>query len=61
MDRRNDKANNRYELRNRKQNNRNGGLSINKHGSNDKEEEEEEVDRPHQRRHVDEANNRDPK
>ena len=36
-------------------------MSINKHGSNDKEEEEEkEVDRPHQKRRVDEANNKDP-
>ena len=61
MDGRNDKANNRYGLRNREHNNRDGGLSINKHGSNDKEEEEEgEDDRPHQRRRVNEENNKDP-
>ena len=60
MDGRNDKANNQYGLRNRKHNNRNDGLSINKQGSDKKEEEEEEVDHPHQRHHVDKANNRDP-
>ena len=63
MGNRNDEANNRYRLRNRKQNNCNGGLSINKQGSDDteeEEEEEEEVDRPHQRRRVDEANTGDP-
>ena len=58
MDGRNDKANNRYGLRNREQRNGNDALSINEHGSNDGEEEEEEGEnnRPHQRRHVDEAN-----
>ena len=60
MDGMNDKANNRYGLRNRKHNNCDGGLSINKHGSNNEEEEGEEDDLPHQRRRVDEANNGDP-
>ena len=57
MDGRNDKSNNLYGLRNRENNNRDGGLSINKHGSNKKEEED---DRPHQRRRIDETNNGDP-
>ena len=60
MDGRNDEANNQYGLRNRKHNKLDYGLSINKQGSDNKEEEEEEVDRPHQRRRVDEANNGDP-
>ena len=43
MDGRNDKAaNNRYELRNRKHINRNGGLSISGQGSGNKEEGKEE-------------------
>ena len=62
MDGRNDKAaNNQYELRNREHSNRNGGLSITGQGSGDEEEgkeEEEEVVRPHQRRHVDQADNK---
>ena len=59
---RNDKANNQYGLWNREHINREGGLIINKHGSNngDKDkEEEDEVNRPHQRRRVDEADNED--
>jgi hypothetical protein len=60
MDGRNDKANNQCRLKNRKHNNHDGGLSIDEQGSNAKEEEEEEGDRPHQRCHVDEANNGDP-
>ena len=63
MDGRNDKDSNQYGLRNSKHNNRDGGLSINEHGSNnDKEEEEEEGedDRPHLRRRVNEENNEDP-
>ena len=60
MDSRNDKANNRYGLRNREHINHNDGLSINRQGSGDKEkveEEEEEGNRPHQRRCVDLADN----
>ena len=60
---RNDEANNQYGLRNRKHNYHNDILSLDKQGSNTKEEEEkeeEEVDHPHQRRHVNEANNGDP-
>ena len=34
-------------------------MSINEHGSNNKEEEEGEDDLPHQRRRVDETNNGD--
>ena len=57
MDGRNDKANNQYGLRNHDHINRNGGLSINKNGSNNgEEEEEEENNHPHQRRRVDKAN-----
>ena len=59
MDGRNDEANDPYRLRNRKHNNRDGGLSINKHGSDHEEEKEEQNDCPHQRRRVDEANNGD--
>ena len=40
MDGRNDKANNQYGLRNRKHDNHDDGLSIDKQGSDDKEEEE---------------------
>ena len=60
MDGRNDEANNRYGLRNREHNNRNDVLSINIQGSGNKEDDEEEIDRPHQMRRVDEANNKDP-
>ena len=64
MDGRNDEAaNNRYELRNRKQSNRDDVLSISRQGSGDKEddkEEEEEVVRPQQRRRVDQADNEEP-
>ena len=63
MDGRNDKANNRYGLRNRKHSNRDDGLNIDKHGLDNKDEEEEEeyeVNCPHQRRRVGEANNGDP-
>ena len=60
MDGRNDEAKNQYGLRNRAHNNRDDGLRIDKQGSDNKEEEEEEVDRPHQRRRVDKANNKDP-
>ena len=62
MDGRNDKANNRYGLRNCKHSNRDDVLSINEQRSNDKvedEEKEDEVNRPHQRRRVDKANNED--
>ena len=61
----NDKANNRYGLRNRKHSNRNNVMSIHKQGSGDKEEkeeekeEEEEIVRPPQRRRIDGANNGD--
>ena len=57
MDGRNDKANNRYGLRNPKHNSHVDGLSINKKVSHNKEEDEEEVDHPHQRHRVDKANN----
>ena len=57
---RNDNANNRYGLRYCKHNNRFDGLSIDKQGSENEYKEEEKVDRPHQRRRVDEANNGDP-
>ena len=63
MDGRNDKANNRYGLRNREHRNSNDVLSINKQWSKDKEEdkeEEDEVDHPHQRLRFDKANNKDP-
>ncbi len=63
MDSRKDKAN-RYELRNRKHINRNGGLSISGEESGDKEEDKEEEDegnRPHQRRRVDQADDKDPR
>ena len=64
MDGRNDDAaNNRYGLRNREQSNREGRLSISGEGSGNKEENKEEKDggnHPHQRRRVDEANNKDP-
>ena len=59
MDSRNDNAaNNRYGLRNSKQSNREGRLSISGEGSGNKEEDKEEEDggnRPHQRRRVDQA------
>ena len=66
MDGRNDEANNRYGLRNREHSNRDGVMSIHEQGSGDneedeeEEEEEEEIDRPPQRRRIDEANDRDP-
>ena len=44
MDGRNDKANNQYKLKNREHNNLDDGLSIDKQGSDDEEEDEEEVD-----------------
>ena len=65
MDGTNDDDNNRYGLRNRKHINRNDVMSINKQRSSNEEEDEEEeeekdeVNRPHQRRHVDEADNKD--
>ena len=62
MDGRNDETNNQYGLRNRKHSNRDDVLSINEQRSGDKEEEENEeneVDRPHQRRRVDYTNNED--
>ena len=61
MDSRNDEINNRYELRNCKHSNCNDGLSINGQGSGDKEEGKEEEDEgncPHQRRCVDQADNK---
>jgi len=65
MDGRNDKNNNQYRLRNLKHNSRDDGMDReeednDKQGSEDKYKEEEEVDCPHQRRCVDEANNKDP-
>ena len=60
MDNRNNEDNNRYRLRNHKHNICDDGLRIDKQGSEDKDDEEEEVDCPHQRRHVEEANNEDP-
>ena len=61
MDSRTGEANNQYGLRNCKHINANGGLSINKHGSNNGDEdkkEEDEVNCPHQRWRVDKANNK---
>ena len=62
MDGINDKAaNNPYELRNREHINHEGGLSISGEGSGNKEEdkeEEEEVVCPHQRRCVDQADDK---
>jgi len=61
MDSRNDKANNQYGLRNRKHINHNDGLSINGPGNKEEEKErEDECNSPHQRRRVDEADNKDP-
>ena len=60
MDGRNDEANNQYGLRNCKHNKHNDGLSMDKQRSEDNNEEEEEVDRHHQRIRVDKENNEDP-
>ncbi len=61
MDSRNDEANNRYGLWNREHINHDAGLSINGQGSGNKKEFKEEKDegnRPHQRRRVDRADNK---
>ena len=66
MDGMNDKANNRYGLRNREHSNRDNVMSIHEQGSGDEEKdeeedkEEEEIDCPLQRRRIDGANDGDP-
>ena len=61
MDGRNDKPNNRYELRNYEHSNHNDVLSISRQGSGNKEEDKEEENggkHPHQRRRVDQADDK---
>ena len=60
---RNNKANNRYGLRNRGHSKHDDVMSINGHGSNDGDKDKEKDDegnRPHQRRRVDDADDKDP-